>query len=160
MAFDACRSPGTDTHTHTHTHTHCDYWLWHPPPTHPLSHMHLPPPTHAHTHTIYILHACAQAMAQVSQNERNIYSVTDMDHGHTTCQPPQFFSLPQTRLVPQLLTALWPSSVQFKMVSMRSEKLICAPPRHSEISPMLPLKHFQCSSNWRWPFLVLSRKIV
>ena len=29
-------------------------------------------------------------------------------------------------------------SVQFKMVSMRSEKPICAPPRLSEVSPMLP----------------------
>ena len=30
----------------------------------------------------------------------------------------------------------------------------------SEVSPMSPLKRFQCSSDWRWPFLVLSRKIV
>ena len=29
-------------------------------------------------------------------------------------------------------------SVQFKMVSMHSEKTICAPPRLSEVSPMLP----------------------
>ena len=28
------------------------------------------------------------------------------------------------------------------------------------VSPMLPLKRFQYSSNWRWPSLVLSRKIV
>ena len=52
------------------------------------------------------------------------------------------------------------SSVQFKMVSMSSEKPICAPPSLSEVSPMLPLKRFQCSSDWRWPSLVLSRKIV
>ena len=52
------------------------------------------------------------------------------------------------------------SSVQFKMVSMRSEKPICAPPRLSEVSPSSPLKRFQCSSDWRWPSLVLSRKIV
>ena len=25
---------------------------------------------------------------------------------------------------------------------------------------MLPLKYFQCWSEWRWPFLVLSRKII
>ena len=31
------------------------------------------------------------------------------------------------------------SSVQFKMVYMRSEKSICAPPRLSEVSPALPL---------------------
>ena len=31
-------------------------------------------------------------------------------------------------------------SVQFKMVFMRSEKPICAPPRLSEVSPALPLK--------------------
>ena len=39
------------------------------------------------------------------------------------------------------------SSVQFKMVSMRSEKPMCAPPRLSEVSPTLPLKQFQCSSD-------------
>ena len=52
------------------------------------------------------------------------------------------------------------NSVQFKMVSMRSEKPICAPPRLSEVSPTLPLKQFHCSSDWRWPSLVLSKKIV
>ena len=50
------------------------------------------------------------------------------------------------------------SSVQFKMVSVCLEKPICAPPRLSEISPMLPLKQFQCSPDWRWPSLVLSMK--
>ena len=30
----------------------------------------------------------------------------------------------------------------------------------SGVSPMLPLKQFQCWSGWQWPFLVLSRKIV
>ena len=38
------------------------------------------------------------------------------------------------------------SSVQLKMVSMRSEKSICALPRLSQVSPALPLKQFQCSS--------------
>ena len=38
-------------------------------------------------------------------------------------------------------------SFQFKMVSIRSEKAICAPPRLSEVPPRLPLKRFQCSSN-------------
>ena len=54
------------------------------------------------------------------------------------------------------------SSVQFKMVSMRSVKPIqlCAPPRLSEVPPTLPLKQFQCSSDWRWSSLVLSRKVV
>ena len=42
------------------------------------------------------------------------------------------------------------SSLQFKMVSMHSEKPICTPPRLSEVSPMSPLKWFQCSSDWRW----------
>ena len=50
------------------------------------------------------------------------------------------------------------SSFQFKMVSMPSEKSICAPSRLSEVSPRLPLKRFQCSSDWRWPSLVLSRR--
>ena len=52
------------------------------------------------------------------------------------------------------------SSVQVKMVSMRSEKPICAPPRLSDVSRTLPLKRFQCSSDWRWSSLVLLRKIV
>ena len=52
------------------------------------------------------------------------------------------------------------SSVHSKMVSMRSGKSICAPPRLSKVSPKLPLKQFQCSSDWRWPSLVLSRKFV
>ena len=46
------------------------------------------------------------------------------------------------------------------MVSMCSEKPICAPPHPSEISQRLPLKQFQCSSDWRWPSLILSRMIV
>ena len=29
----------------------------------------------------------------------------------------------------------------------------------SEVSPTLPLKQFQCSSDWWWPSLVLSRKL-
>ena len=33
------------------------------------------------------------------------------------------------------------------MVSKRSEKPICAPPRLSEVSPTLPLKRLQCSSD-------------
>ena len=39
------------------------------------------------------------------------------------------------------------TSVQFKMVFMRSEKPICVPPRISEVSPTLPLKRFQCSDD-------------
>ena len=39
------------------------------------------------------------------------------------------------------------SPVQFKMVSMCSEKPICAPPHLSEVSPTLPLKWFQCLSD-------------
>ena len=45
------------------------------------------------------------------------------------------------------------SSVQFKMVSMCSEKPICAPPCLSEVSSTSPLKLFQCSSDWRRPSL-------
>ena len=57
------------------------------------------------------------------------------------------------------LTTSAPSSVQFsfgqfKMVSLRSEKPICTPPRLSEVSPASPLKRFQCSSGWRWLSLV------
>ena len=33
-------------------------------------------------------------------------------------------------------------SIQFKMVSKRSGKPVCAPPRLSEVSPMLPLQYW------------------
>ena len=59
---------------------------------------------------------------------------------------------------PRLSTVL--CSVQFKMVSVPSEKPICAPYNHADVSPTLPSERSQCSSDWRWPFLVLSRKIV
>ena len=52
------------------------------------------------------------------------------------------------------------SSDQLEMAFMRSENPICAPSRLSEASPTLSLKHSQCSSDWRWPSLVLLRKIV
>ena len=39
------------------------------------------------------------------------------------------------------------SSVQFKMISMRSEKPICITPHLSEVSPKSPLKRFQRSSD-------------
>ena len=55
----------------------------------------------------------------------------------------------------QLIASVLPSvcvcSVRFKVVSMRLEKPICAPPRLSEASPPVPLKRFQWSSDWRWP---------
>ncbi len=38
-------------------------------------------------------------------------------------------------------------TAQFKMVYMRSEKPVCAPPHLSEDVPMLRLKWFQCSSD-------------
>ena len=44
-------------------------------------------------------------------------------------------------------------TVLFKMVVILSEKPICTPPCLSEVSPLLPLKQFQCSSDWRWPSL-------
>ena len=53
-------------------------------------------------------------------------------------------------------------SVQFssRMVSMRSEWPISAAPCLSEVSPTLPLKQFQCLSDWQLPSLILSRKIL
>ena len=45
------------------------------------------------------------------------------------------------------------TSVQFKWY-------LCALPRLSEVSLTLPLKHFQCSSDWRWVSLVLWRKSI
>ena len=46
------------------------------------------------------------------------------------------------------------SSVQFKMMSRCSERPICAPPWLWEVSSVLPLKQFQCLSDWWWPFFV------
>ena len=43
------------------------------------------------------------------------------------------------------------SSVQFKMVSMCSEKPICAPPRLSEVFPPSPFKWFQSSTTDNGP---------
>ena len=39
------------------------------------------------------------------------------------------------------------TTVQFKMVFLRLEKSICAAHHLSEVSPMLPLKWFQCWSD-------------
>ena len=39
-------------------------------------------------------------------------------------------------------------------------KPICSPPHLSEDSTVSPLKTFQCWSDLRWPFLILSREIV
>ena len=49
---------------------------------------------------------------------------------------------------------------EFRMVFMRSENPIRTPPCLLEVSATLPLKQFQCSSDWQWPSLVLSVKIV
>ena len=40
------------------------------------------------------------------------------------------------------------SLVHFTMVCSRSGKPVCAPPCLSEVSPVLPLKQFQCSSDF------------
>ena len=50
------------------------------------------------------------------------------------------------------------SSVQDGIYALK--KPICAPPHLPEVSPTLPLKQFQCSSDWQWPSLVFWRKIV
>ena len=40
------------------------------------------------------------------------------------------------------------------------EEPVCTPPHLSEVSPALPLKRFQCLSDWQWPSLIYSRKII
>ena len=52
---------------------------------------------------------------------------------------------------PPLLMAPVCLCVQFKMVSIRSEKPMCALPCFSDVCPSLPLKQFQCSSDWQGP---------
>ena len=69
-------------------------------------------------------------------------------------------TIPLQTFARDCLVLLFFSSVQFKMESVRSEKPVCAPPSLSEVTPALSLKRFQCSSDWRWPSLGLSRKIV
>ena len=44
--------------------------------------------------------------------------------------------------------------------SLKNFSNVCTPPCLSKMSPTLPLKQFQCSSDWRWPSLVLLGKIV
>ena len=55
-------------------------------------------------------------------------------------------------------------SVQFSSVQEGIDALgkahMRSIPSLSDVSPILPLKRFQCSSDWRRPSLVLSRKIV
>ena len=46
------------------------------------------------------------------------------------------------------------------MVSVCLKKPISALPHLSQGSPVLPLKWFQHLSDWQWPCLVLSRKII
>ena len=46
------------------------------------------------------------------------------------------------------------------MISVHSERPICASPHLSEVSATLPLKQFHCLSDSQWPFLVLSCKII
>ena len=41
------------------------------------------------------------------------------------------------------------------MASVHLEKSICSPPCLTEVSPVLPLKRFQCSCDWQWPCLIL-----
>ena len=53
----------------------------------------------------------------------------------------------KTQRVPSVsASCLQFSSVQFKMVSMHSEKPILAPSRLSEVSPTMPWKQFPCLS--------------
>ena len=84
--------------------------------------------------------------------------------GHLLTPGDQFFQ-GQPRLLTAALITVWienfsiyfSSSVQFKMVYMHLGKPICTQPHPSEVSPKLPLKQFQCSSDRQWPFLILSR---
>ena len=66
-------------------------------------------------------------------------------------KPPPMMSNNVLRTSKGLL--VWRSAVQFKMVSMCSERPIRAPPCLSEVSSTSPLKLFQCLSDWRRPSL-------
>ena len=60
---------------------------------------------------------------------------------------PAYNTLGTRRSLPLCTSLPVVASVQFKMVSMRSEKPVCAPPLLSEVSPTLPLKQFRCLSD-------------
>ena len=74
-----------------------------------------------------------------------IYITTLEGVAPLVCPVPQSSGLFIMRTHP---TSLQLSSVQFEMISVRSGKPICAPPRLSEASPTLPLKRFQCCCFW------------
>ena len=88
-----------------------------------------PPPTHTHTYTPTL-------------------SLTSPSH-------PPHLPLPSPSPPPPIpltsashsLETSTVSAVQFKMVSMRSEKPIFAPPLSLRSSPVSPLKRFPCSSD-------------
>ena len=48
----------------------------------------------------------------------------------------------------------------YRYICARECPQLCAPPRFSGVYPMLPLKQFQCWSDWLWTFLFPSRKIA
>lgn len=50
--------------------------------------------------------------------------------------------------------------VQHKMLLTHSGKSIHTPSCFSQVPPMLPLKTFQCWSDWQRPFLIYCRKIA
>ena len=77
---------------------------------------------------------------------------------HECFTAPAVSSFP-TALVTQTCLGLKFARRLIACPSVQFQGVFCASPRLSDGSPTLPLKQFQCSSDWRWPSLVLSKKI-
>ena len=128
-----------ERHTHTHTHTHTNACA--------RRHTH----THTHTHKRARTHTHTRVHARTHARTHSRTYARTHAHTHTPgplvgkgcfCTLSFFPRLSQ----PQQSRSTRPASIQFKVVSLRSERLICAPPLLSDVSSALPLTQFQCSS--------------
>ena len=141
----------TDMHTHTRSHTHEHTYTIH---THKHTHTHTHAHTHTHTHTYTCTHTHKDMHTHTrSHTHERTYTIhTHMNahthtHTHTTYRVFPAGSMVVGKLhlweVNTVVLGLelqlhWPcscvlkqctsTSLQFKMVPMRSEKPICAPP--------------------------------
>ena len=74
---------------------------------------------------------------------------------HPQNKPHVFYRRPGQKSITEKFTD---SNSSVRMVSVLSEKPICSPSRLPEVSPTLPLKQFQCTSDWRCPLSFFQRK--
>ena len=128
----------THTHTHARAHTHTRTLMR--TRTHAHAHTHIHTHTHAHTHT-HTHSTKTKTKKQKEEEEEKQRYRSDFNHKEFRQLPP-----------------FWHSTVQSTVVFTRPRKSACAPLSLRSIPRMLPLKLFQCWSDWRWRFLVCLRK--